>query len=238
MSFNLSQLYNNKQDSDIRINLSTNKCIHAHKVILRQVSPDLVSMLEQNMYFIPQASNAAVRFLMLHIYNHTKCKLYTESMEDPAIWAGTLRLCIKYVINYDSFLAGPVPKNIKYASLVELASLTSSEKLMTEAINRINNSALTRFQDDPLFEDKLPLIDGTYNELRAAWKRAGRDQYHLLMLDCYHHQHGSTAFQLDLINSFIAEYPLSNFTQAQLICIKQFPIFSTVPLLIALMETQ
>ncbi len=238
MSFNLSQLYNNKQDSDIRINLSTGKCIYAHKAILRLASPTLLRELEVYRGVLMTASPMAVRLVMLHIYDHTKCDMYIDSTRDPVILDEALRLCVRYSINYDGLLAYPIPKNMKYSVLVILSYLTTSEKLMTEAISRIFNSALTNFHDDPLFGDTLPMNDYIYDELRAAWKRAGRDQYHLLMLDCHHYKHKPVDFQLAHINSFIAEYPLSNFTQAQLICIKQFPIFSTVPLLIALMAAQ
>lgn len=234
----MDKWFNNPEESDIEIALSSGKILYSHRIILKTHSKMLEGMLSDfercpsnKKIAIPGFSDEALLSIVKLFYVEKFDKIL-----EPEIWFESFRLA-HYLISDKAvvYLLKNTPSGCHTVDIIQLADDIKCNELMNAAV-KLTCAKLNVVSGNKLKEycesfQRLELI--TYTNFRMILKES-KNQYTCsdfatLCLDCYYCDM-NTAGRRDQLNEFIADINFASFIKPQLDLVLELPGIKTSPI--------
>lgn len=234
-----SDMFDNPEDSDATVVLSTGRRVPVHKIILKHYSPALRAALTAPMkeaaaatLSFPEHTDWAVLTLLHHAYGEP---LDLHSMQ-PKDWLDLLAFA--HYLNDTTLLTRMIdftaPMEANPADLVLAGISLDLPKLVTSGIFRyirLQTSTFSPKQYSRRREGLCALPMEAYWKMRSIWIGTAFDVSLLLELDCYF----CDALGAEAIATFTSMFEtidISKMTHPALLAAAKYPIISECPLLV------
>ena len=235
--FNVVDLYNDSEDSDVKIELNSGEAIHAHRIILKRGS-DMCRRLFSNKMLesttgvikFPEHPDDVVIALIKFLYGVA----IAPSQMDFSDWIGLFNfanyLQVTPLIN---FLDLNYPDNPPMDELIELAWSMDRPVLMCNSV--INFIELyndeCRGQDMTIGDQIASINFEAYKQFRRAWIESGSDQCLLFELDCHYTAINCDVVgeKIEMLNVLIPNIQFDKFHSCELELCKTFPLVCEIP---------
>jgi hypothetical protein len=238
VGFNAVDLYNDIEDSDVKIELDSGEMIHAHKIILKRGS-DMCKRLFSNKMLesetgvikFPEHPDDVVVTLIKFLYGVAIAPNQMDFHNWVDLFNFANYLQVTPLIN---FLDLNYPDDPPIDELVELAWSMDRHVLMCNSVMsflELYNDCTGRVDDVHL--DQIAGINfEAYKQFRRVWIESGCDQYLLFELDCHYTATNCDAFaeKIEMLNVFIPDIQFDKFHSCELDLCKSFPLLRDLPM--------
>jgi hypothetical protein len=241
IEFNIVDLYNDREDSDVQIELNSGEMIHAHKIILKRGS-DMCrrlfgnKMLESKTGVIkfPDHPDDVVVALVKFLYG---VEIIPRTMQF-CDWADLFQFAnYLQVVALINFLDLNYPTDSPLSELIELAWTMDRPVLMRNSViiffklYRSKSEYSTREDINGLMNQIASIEFDAYTQFRNAWINSGCDQCLLFELDCHYTATNcdTLAEKMEMLNMFIPDIEFDKLYDCELAACKELPMLSEIP---------
>lgn len=240
----VAHLFNNPDYSDIRIKLSDNTFIYAHKLILHHGSEFYKSLFEAHMrevsegvISLPEHSDNVIIAVVQYIYGIDI--LYENlSFQD---WYDLLMLA-----NYtttDSLINDlilNIPKVVYYPQLFQIAYLIDREILLVRSIrkylNEYEHANVVKMEE--LINEICETDWDVYKYFHSIWVKNQFDVYSIVYTDCNYCKANSTDKEscIEMLNQLLIDVPLEQMTPEDFSLLTTLYPFKDEPIYIKMLK--